>query len=56
MPPLWVAIIVSEGQQFVGKFSREIGTEHFLVSWSDMQEFRSIPPTSYRNAEALKVI
>eukprot|EP00904_Undaria_pinnatifida_P007968 jgi/Undpi1/4300/HiC_scaffold_17.g07666.m1 len=44
-----------EGQQFVGKFSREIGTEHFLVSWSDMQEFRSIPPTSYRNAEALKV-
>lgn len=33
----------------------EIGTQHFLFAWSDIQEYRSIPTVDYRFTKAKQV-
>eukprot|EP00904_Undaria_pinnatifida_P008076 jgi/Undpi1/4399/HiC_scaffold_17.g07756.m1 len=45
------------GQNFLGKFSAEIGTQHVLFSWSDIQEFRAIPilTVDYRYTKAKQI-
>ena len=47
--------LASDGQNFLGRFSAEIGTQHVLFSWSDIQEFRAIPTDDYRYTKAKQV-
>ncbi|CAN0270350.1 unnamed protein product, partial [Pylaiella littoralis] len=44
------------GQNFLGKFAMEIGTQHVLFAWSDIQEYRAIPTVDYRFAKARQII
>eukprot|EP00752_Nemacystus_decipiens_P006545 g5895.t1 len=43
------------GQNFLGKFSMEIGTQHVLFAWSDIQEYRAIPTIDYRYTKAKQI-
>lgn len=43
------------GQNFLGKFAMEIGTQHMLFAWSDIQEYRAIPTVDYRFTKARQV-
>ncbi|CAM9605987.1 unnamed protein product, partial [Laminaria digitata] len=43
------------GQNFLGRFSAEIGTQNVLFSWSDIQEFRAIPTDDYRYTKAKQI-
>ncbi|CAN0307215.1 unnamed protein product [Ectocarpus sp. 6 AP-2014] len=43
------------GQNFLGRFSMEIGTQHVLFAWSDIQEYRAIPTVDYRFTKAKQI-
>eukprot|EP00903_Cladosiphon_okamuranus_P021659 g19913.t1 len=43
------------GQNFLGKFAMDIGTQHVLFAWSDIQEYRAIPTVDYRFTKSKQI-
>lgn len=52
----WDGVEPSAGQNFMGKFSMQLGTQSVFFLWTDIQEYKAIPTVDYRYTKAKQVL